>query len=101
MTMNVAGQTGAAMQLRGNVNEEQSNTPATGASPRRFKIDVGRQVADIERTLRAGGNFTACARDMAILRRWQFDEMLDDASREKAKMLVREFAGSDWNESLR
>ena len=64
-----------------------------GASP--TKIDVGRYVAQLELMLRVGGGRRQRVQALAILRRWQFDEMLDDASRRKAKVLIRTFAGSD------
>jgi hypothetical protein len=56
------------------------------------KIDVSREVAGLERVLRSHETPARCREAMAILGRWQFDEMLDDASREKARMLVHEFA---------
>ncbi len=57
------------------------------------KIDVGRYVAEIERTLCAGGDRAQRTQALAILQRWQFDEMLDDASRQRAKVLIWRFAG--------
>jgi hypothetical protein len=52
-------------------------------------------VAEIERTLRAGGDRGRRTQALAILQRWQFDEMLDDASRQRAKVLIWRFAGHD------
>ncbi len=57
-----------------------------------WKIDVSREVEKLECVLRLGEELARCKEAMAILGRWQFDEMLDDASREKARMLVHEFA---------
>ena len=56
------------------------------------KIDVSQWVAELERVLRSGENPARCEEALVILQRWQFDEMLDDASREKAGILVRQFA---------
>ena len=56
------------------------------------KIDVSRYVLEMEEVLYAQQDPARCENAIAILRRWQFDEMLDDASREKAKTLVQEFA---------
>ena len=57
--------------------------------PELDKIDVGPQMQEIERDLRCGERRVEA---LAILQRWQFDDMLDDASREKARRLVQEFA---------
>jgi hypothetical protein len=57
-----------------------------------FKIDVTRHVDAMERVLRADADPTRCQEVLGLLRRWQFDKMLDDASRGRAKALVREFA---------
>jgi hypothetical protein len=59
-----------------------------------YKIDVKHQVEEMERVLRTQDDAVRCRDSIAILRRWQFDEMLDEASREKARMLVLEFAWS-------
>ena len=56
-----------------------------------YKIDVKRQVEEMERVLRTQDDPGRCQATITILRRWQFDEMLDDSSREKARMLVLEF----------
>jgi hypothetical protein len=55
------------------------------------KIDVSRYVQGMERVLHSRRDQVSCETTIAILRRWQFDEMLDDASRAKAGILVREF----------
>lgn len=59
-----------------------------------YKIDVKRQVEEMERVLRTQDDPARCQATVSILRRWQFDEMLDDGSREKARMLVLEF---EWS----
>ncbi len=59
-----------------------------------YKIDVKRQVEEMERLLRANEDIARRQATISVLRRWQFDEMLDDDSREKAKRLVLEF---DWD----
>jgi hypothetical protein len=53
-------------------------------------IDVRRCIADLERELRIG-NPMRCGEVFAILERWQWDEMLDDASRAAARRLLHEF----------
>ena len=55
------------------------------------KIDVSRYVQGMERVLHSQPDPVNCETTLTILRRWQFDEMLDDASRAKAGILVREF----------
>ena len=55
------------------------------------KIDVSRYVQGMERALHSQLDPVSYETTLTILRRWQFDEMLDDASREKAGILVREF----------
>jgi len=81
-----------------NANQERSNTPATTSSSSLIKMSVGRQVAEMERTLRAAGDQTEYMEALAVLRRWQFDRMLDPAFREKAKALVWEFDPNGWDE---
>jgi hypothetical protein len=56
------------------------------------KIDVSEWIAQLEQVLRSANNPARCEEALTILQRWQFDEMLDEASREKARVLVREFA---------
>lgn len=65
----------------------------------RAKIDVSRYVQEMERALRSRQDPVRCEDAIAILRRWRFDEMLDDASRAKAEMLVREFDSTRWWQS--
>jgi hypothetical protein len=55
------------------------------------KIDVSQHVQGMERVLHARQDPLSCHKTITILRRWQFDEMLDDASRTKAGKLVHEF----------
>ena len=57
----------------------------------RFKINVSRHVAEMERLLQVYDSPARCEEVIAILRCWQDDEALDDASRERAQMLVCEF----------
>jgi hypothetical protein len=56
------------------------------------KIDVSQWVEELEQVLRAAENPARCEEALAILQRWQFDDMLDDASRQKAKELYWKFA---------
>ena len=56
------------------------------------KIDVSRYVREMEEMLRSQQDPAQRGNAIAILLRWQFDEMLDDTSRAKAKTLVQEFA---------
>jgi hypothetical protein len=78
-----------------NANGERSDGCAMPAGLSPTKIDVGRYVAEIERMLCSGGRRPQRTQALAILRRWQFDEMLDDASRQRAKVLIWRFAGND------
>ena len=55
------------------------------------KIDVSRYVLEMEQVLHTEQDPVRCHNAIAVLLRWQFDEMLDDASRVKARMLVQEF----------
>ncbi len=73
-------------------NEERNDTAANASSPSRSKIDVGRYVAEMERTLRTAGDRRVRMHALGVLQRWQFDEMLDDASRQRARLLVLRFA---------
>ena len=58
-------------------------------SPR--AIDVGRYVAEMERTLHDHPDGGVRSQALRILQRWQFDEMLDDGSRKRARLLVLRF----------
>lgn len=58
----------------------------------RGMIDVSRYLAEMEGMLGASGDGNAHWRALGILQRWQFDEMLDEASRRRAKDLVSRFA---------
>lgn len=65
-----------------------------------IKIDVSRYVHGMERALHSQQDPVGCEKTIAILRRWQFDEMLDDASRAKAGMLVREFESTGGSPTI-
>ena len=54
-------------------------------------IDVSRQVAEMERTLRLRADPLRSNEVLAILERWQWDGMLDASSRAQARQLLREF----------
>ena len=60
--------------------DKRKKRDASTSRPSRCKIDVGRYVAEMEHTLRANRDRSACLHALAILQRWQFDEMLEDAS---------------------
>jgi len=62
------------------------------------KIDVFRHVTEMEDALRTGQGRYERINALAILSRWQFDDMLDDQSRARARALVNEFAHADWDE---
>lgn len=57
------------------------------------KIDVSRAVTEMERLLRSAppGELGDGILALAALERWQWDEMLDDDSRARARRLVCEF----------
>jgi hypothetical protein len=92
MTVGAAGPPGPVTPPRGNTYHRRTNDAGRLARRSIFTIDVSRQVAEIERVLRAGGELTRCMDALAVLERWQFDDMLDNASRKKASVLLREFA---------
>jgi hypothetical protein len=54
------------MARGGYTNQQRSDTTARPDSPSVFKIDVGRQVADIELVLRDGGDLTLSTAALAI-----------------------------------
>jgi hypothetical protein len=83
----------AAWLLAENLHQQHNSIAAKPLSVSPFTIDVSREVAEIERALRVGEDLIQCVEGLAILERWQFDEMLDDASRMRARLLVQEFAG--------
>jgi hypothetical protein len=78
--------------------KDKRNHAAT--NPSRYKIDVGRYVAEMEERLCNDGDSHARLQTLAILQRWQFDKMLDDASRERAKLLVLRFGRDEWRGML-
>ena len=53
-------------------------------------IDVSRQVAEMEHQLRSEKPLRS-RELLSVLERWQWDEMLDAPSRERARQLLREF----------
>jgi len=55
------------------------------------RIDVSRQVAEMERTLRMRNDPQRSSEVLAILERWQWDGMLDEPSRAHARELLLEF----------
>jgi hypothetical protein len=55
------------------------------------QIDVRRHVAEMEQVLRGRDGMVRRLEALAVLERWQWDEMLDSASRNRARQLVREF----------
>ena len=54
-------------------------------------LNTGRALDEIEQVLVAGEEPDRCREAMAILRRWQWDDDLDDSSRTRASGLVRQF----------
>jgi hypothetical protein len=54
-------------------------------------VDASRALDELELVLHEGNELNRCMEAMAILRRWQWDRDLDDASRSRAGVLVREF----------
>jgi hypothetical protein len=63
-------------------------------------IDVSRQVSELESVLRGGASAPRRCDALAVLERWQWDEMVDRESRLRARALVREFgspaSGAAW-----
>ena len=57
-------------------------------------IDVSRQVAEMEQTLRMRRDPRRSREVLDILERWQWDAMLDAPSRAQARQLLREFSVS-------
>jgi len=74
-----------------NAGTARSRTSSTSLDLDACTIDVSRQVTEIEHVLRVGQDLIQCVEGLAILERWQFDEMLDSASRRRARLLVQEF----------
>lgn len=58
------------------------------------KIDVSRHVSEMERVLRGVESNARRLEALAVLERWQWDEMLDTPSRARARHLVREFGST-------
>lgn len=63
----------------------------TEKQSQRTKIDVSRPVTQMERLLRFTSSRERSEEIIALLRCWQHDEVLDDASREHARRLVSAF----------
>ena len=55
-------------------------------------VDASRALDELESVLHQGSEPHRCWEAMAILRRWRWDRDLDDASRSRAGVLVREFS---------
>jgi hypothetical protein len=55
-------------------------------------VDASRALDELESVLHSGSEPTRCLEAMEILRRWRWDQDLDDASRSRARVLVREFS---------
>jgi hypothetical protein len=55
-------------------------------------VDASRALDEFEAVLCRGSEPNRCIEAMEILRRWQWDRDLDDASRNRAGLLVREFS---------
>lgn len=84
-----------AMDTHSSGKTAREKRAASASSPTRCKIDVGRYVDEMERILLAHGDRNARMQALAILERWQFDEMLEDASRQRAQLLVLRFARNE------
>jgi hypothetical protein len=54
-------------------------------------VDATRALDELEAVLDGGAEPNRCLEAIAILRRWQWDRELDDASRNRASLLVRIF----------
>jgi hypothetical protein len=91
MAARSTAQSGPVMTPGGGTNQARSAASATTSC-------AGRQVAEMERTLRSAGDRTRYMETLTVLRRWQFDTMLDGASRERARGLVWEFEPNGWDE---
>jgi hypothetical protein len=79
----------------GRLPRRNGTMAASPANPNQYKIDVGRYVTEMEHILRANGDRIARRKELAILNRWRFDEMLDYESRQRAKLLVSIFARNE------
>jgi hypothetical protein len=55
-------------------------------------VDTNRALDELETVLHAGSEPRRCWEAIEILRRWQWDRELDDASRTRASTLLRMFA---------
>ena len=58
------------------------------------QIDAVAKLAEIEQVLRTQNDPWGCSYALAILRRWQCDQMLSHATRQRAQALLQEFGKS-------
>jgi hypothetical protein len=61
-------------------------------------IDVSRHVSEMEVLLRSQAATARRREALAVLERWQWDEMVDHPSRLRARQLVREFGSASGRE---
>jgi len=54
-------------------------------------VDASRVLDELEQVLSEGEEPSRCREAMAVLRRWQWDRDLDESSRTRAVVLVRQF----------
>ncbi len=55
-------------------------------------VDTNRVIDELEEVLHQGGERGRCEQAIAILRRWKWDDDLNESSRRRASFLVREFS---------
>lgn len=61
-------------------------------------IDVSRHVSEMEVVLRSQAGTVRRREALAVLERWQWDEMVDRPSQLRARQLVREFGSASGRE---
>jgi hypothetical protein len=54
-------------------------------------VDTSNALDEFEQLLSDGGEPGRCREAIAVLRRWQWDRELDEGSRSRAVLLVRQF----------
>ena len=54
-------------------------------------VDTSQVLDEFEQLLNRGGEPGRCREAIAVLRRWQWDRELDEGSRSRAVLLVRQF----------
>ena len=54
-------------------------------------VNASQALDELEQVLSNGGEPRRCREAMAVLRRWQWDRELDEPSRSRAVVLVRQF----------